>query len=173
MCGKARGAEPAGKTRECVYSSFPECNAADSRTAVVCKRACAFAMTLPAWRCLFTVRITWQYSTPLLYMRACGLFVWLSLHMGLCSIVVFIIIIFLFLTEFSPFCSLFPTMANISIFLSYWHAHINFYSQFSQLIRRYKDYYACKNWWYLCIVLLREITQNTIDRNIANLVFVC
>ena len=34
---------------------------------------------LPAWR-LFTVRITWFYSTPLLFMRAVGLVVWLASH---------------------------------------------------------------------------------------------
>ena len=39
-------------------------------------------MTLPAWHCLFTVRITWLYSTPLLCMQACGLVVWLSLRMA-------------------------------------------------------------------------------------------
>ena len=59
--------------------------------------------------------------------------------------------------------------ANISIFLSHWHSHINFYSQFSQFMRRCKDCNACRNWWYLCIVLLREITQYKTDRNIANL----
>ena len=56
----------------------------------------------------------------------------------------------------------------IYIFLSHWHSHINFYSQFSQAIRRCKDCNACKNRWYLCIVLLRDITQNTTDRNIAD-----
>ena len=59
-------------------------------------------------------------------------------------------------------------MANMSIFLSHWHSHINFYSQLSQFIRRCKDCYAFKNLWYLYIVLLRDITQNTADRNIAN-----
>ena len=35
-------------------------------------------LTLPAWRFLFTVRITWLYSIPLLFMRAGGVVVWLS-----------------------------------------------------------------------------------------------
>ena len=39
-------------------------------------------LTLPAWRCLFTVRITWLLSTPLLSMRSVGVVVWLSLSMA-------------------------------------------------------------------------------------------
>ena len=61
----------------------------------------------------------------------------------------------------SYFWFLFPTTANISIFLSRWHSHINFYSQISQFMFCCKDCYACNNWWYLHIVLEREITQNT------------
>ena len=76
--------------------------------------------------------------------------------------------LFLLLQCFVFFCSLFTTMANISIFLSPWHSHKNFKSQFSQFMRCSKDCNAFKNWWYLFIVLLREITQNTTDRSIAN-----
>ena len=75
--------------------------------------------------------------------------------------------LFFIATVFSIFAP-FPTMANISIFLLHWHFHINLQSQFSQFMRCSKDCNACNNWWYLFIVLLREITQNTTDRNIAN-----
>ena len=106
-------------------------------------------------------------------MRACGLVVWLSLRMANVPgskrthySVVWVICCYCL--QCFVLIALFPTMANISIFLSHWHSHINFYSQLSQLIRRCKDCNACKNWWYLCIILLRDITQNTTDRNIAN-----
>ena len=39
-------------------------------------------LTLPAWSCLFTVRITRLHSTPLLFMRDYSLVVWLSLHVA-------------------------------------------------------------------------------------------
>ena len=131
--------------------------------------------TLMTLRCLFTVRITWLYSTPLLCMRACGLVVWLSLRVAnipgsrrttiLCSIGYFFyclqcfVLFALFFTQWL----IYPFSFHIDIV-----SHINFYSQFSQFIRRCKDCNACINWWCLCIVLLRKITKNTTDRNIAN-----
>ena len=72
------------------------------------------------------------------------------------------------LSLFCTFCSLFHAMANISIFLSHWYSHINFYFPFSQFMCRCSDWNAYKNLWYFCTVLLREITQNKTDRNIAN-----
>ena len=131
-------------------------------------------LTLPTWHCLCTVRITWLYLTPLLFMRAVGLVVWLSLCMAyVCPgfdrhiILRGIGYFFLLLTAFCTFSSLFPIMANISIFLSHWHFHMNVYYQLSQFMRRCK---ACKKWWYLCIVLSGEITQNRCDRNMANFI---
>ena len=77
-------------------------------------------MALPAWRCLFTERNTWLYSTLLLCMRACGQVVWLSLRMANVpgsrrtqySVVsaIFIYCLQCFVLSLS-----FPTMANISI----------------------------------------------------------
>ena len=84
-------------------------------------------------------------------------------HTILCSVSYFLL-----LSLFCTFCSLFHTMANISIFLSHWLSHINFYFPFSQFMCRCKDWNACKNWWCFCTVLLREITQIKTDRNIAN-----
>ena len=89
---------------------------------------------------------------------------WFETHTLLCSIGYFLL-----LTMFCTFALFFPIMANISTFLSHWLSHINFYSKFCQFMHHCKDCYACKNWWHLCIVLLREITQNKTDRNIANL----
>ena len=81
----------------------------------------------------------------------------------------FVISVIFIATVFCIFCSLFPTMANtsISIFLPHWHS-LNFLYQFSQFMRCCKECNACNNWWYLFTVLLREITQNIADRNIAN-----
>ena len=83
-------------------------------------------MTMPAWRCLFTVRITRLYSTPLLSMRACGLVVHVCLSLRIANVpgsrsTQYSVVsdIFLLLTVFCTFCSLFPTMANISLFLSH------------------------------------------------------
>ena len=45
---------------------------------------------------------------------------------------------FLLLTAFCTFSSLFPIMANIFIFLSHWHFHMNVYYQLSQFMRRCK-----------------------------------
>ena len=88
---------------------------------------------------------------------------WFETQTILCSICYFLL-----LTLFCTFCSLFHTIANISIFLSHWYSQINFYFPFSQFMCRPKDWNACKNWWYFCTVSLREITQNKTDRNIAN-----
>ena len=117
--------------------------------------------------------ITWLYSTPLLFMQTVGLVVCLSLRMANFSgsrrtHYSVVSVIFLLLTLFCTFCSFFHTMANISIFLSHWHCHINFYFPFSQFMCRCKDWNACKNWWHFSTVLLREITQNKTDMNIAN-----
>ena len=116
--------------------------------------------------------ITWLYSTPLLFMQAVGLVVCLSLGMAnFCgsrrTYYSVVSVIFLLLTLFSTF-ALFHTMASISIFLSHWHCHIIFYFPFSQCMCRCKDRNACKNLLYCCTVLLREITQNKTDMNIAN-----
>ena len=107
---------------------------------------------------LFTVRIIciWPYLTPhsswWLWCRGMTLAYraerpGFETHKTLCGIGYFFIA-----TVFCIVCSLFPTMANISIFLSHWHSHINLYSQFSQLMRCCKDGNECNNWWYLCIV---------------------
>ena len=113
--------------------------------------------------------ITWLYSTPLLFVQAVGVVVqwmslasygvlpWLETHMPLCSIRYF-----LSLTLFSTFCSLFHTMANISIFLSHRHCHINFYFPFSQFMCRCKDWNACKN---LVIVLYRVSKRDNSKQN--------
>ena len=77
--------------------------------------------------------ITWLYSTTLFFMRAVGVVYgmslashgerhWFETHTILCSISYILL-----LSLFWAFWSLFPTMANISIFLSHWHSHINFY----------------------------------------------
>ena len=128
-------------------------------------------LTKPAGRCLCTVRIIWPYLTPLLSMRYCCVEVCLSLHVPTTRVrkalnTFWFRLIFID-TVFFIFCSLFPTMANISIFLSHWHSHINFKSQFSHIMRFCKECNACNNWWYLCTVLLREITQSITDRNVA------
>ena len=130
-------------------------------------------LTLPAWRYLFTVRNYMTLFNTLAFHagRWCkgmslalhGERRWFETHTILCSICYFLL-----LTLFCTFCSLFHTMANISIFLSHWYSHINFYFPFTQFMCRRKDWKACKNWWYFCTVLLREITQNKTDRNIAN-----
>ena len=102
-------------------------------------------------------------------MRVLGVVVWLSFGMAkvLGSITMICSIGYFF--YFVLFALFFPIIANISILLSHWHSHINFYSQFSQFMRRCKDCNACKNLRYLCIMLLRLITQNKTDRNTANL----
>ena len=85
--------------------------------------------------------ITWHYSTPWLFMRSVGVVVCLSLRMAkvagsrrtqysVVSVIIFIAIIV------CTFCSLFHAMANISIFLSHWYSHINFYFPFSQFMCR-------------------------------------
>ena len=86
---------------------------------------------------------------------------WFETHTILCSSVTFY-------CYHCTFCSLFHTMANMSIFFSHWLSHINFYFPLSQFMCRCKDWNACKNWWYFCTVLLIEITQIKNDRNIAN-----
>ena len=130
-------------------------------------------LTLPAWLCLFTASnyMTLFNTLALHAIRWCngmslashGEGRWFETHTILCSINYFYL-----LSLFCTFCSLFHAMANISIFLSHWYSHINFYFPFSQLMCRCLDWNACKNWWYFCTVLLREITQNKTDRNIAN-----
>ena len=84
--------------------------------------------------------ITWLYSTPLLFMRAVGVMVCLSLRKanvtGSRRTQYSVVSVFLLLSLFSTFCSLFHTMVNISIFLSHWHSHINFYFPFSQFMCR-------------------------------------
>ena len=99
-------------------------------------------LTLPAWRCLFTVRNYMTLFNTFALMRAVGVVVWLSLGMAkvpgsrrrqysVVSIIFFIATATISL--FCTFCSLFHTMANISIFLSHWHSHINFYFQLANL----------------------------------------
>ena len=105
---------------------------------------------LSPWPCqLCIVRlpcvITWLYSTPLLIVRAVGVVVCLTGSRRTQHSVVSVI--FLLLSLFCTFCSLFHTMANISIFLSHWLSQINFYFPFSQFMCRCKDLNACKNWW--------------------------
>ena len=121
--------------------------------------------------------ITWLYSTPLLIMRAVGAMACLSLRKAnfpgsrrtQYSVVSDIFYCYHCFVLFALF---FHTMANISIFLSHWLSHINFYFPFSQFMCRCKDWNACKNWWYFCTVLLREITQIKTDRNIANFCYI-
>ena len=82
--------------------------------------------------------ITWLYSTPWLLVRSAGVVVSLSLRMAKVagsrrtqnSVVSVIFIAIIVCT----FCSLFHAMANISIFLSHWYSHINFYFPFSQFV---------------------------------------
>ena len=64
---------------------------------------------------------------------------WFVTHIKLCSVCYYFIAY-----SVLYFCSFFRTMANISIFLSHWLSHTNFYSLFSQIIRRCKDCNACK-----------------------------
>ena len=81
-------------------------------------------LTLPAWCCLFTVRnyMTLFNTFALRAGRWCsgmslasyGVLLWFETHPPLCSIWYF-----LSLTLFCTFCSLFHTMANVSIFLSH------------------------------------------------------
>ena len=71
-------------------------------------------------------------------------------------------------TVLCTFVLSFFIMTFILIFHSHWHSHVNFYLQFSYLMRWCKYDNASNDWWYLCIVLLRDITQNRTDRNIAN-----
>ena len=96
-------------------------------------------LTLPALHCSFTVR---NYMTLFntfahhasrwckgMSLASQGERHWFETHTILCSISYF-----LWLLLFCTFCSLFHTMANISIFLSHWHSHINFYFPFSQFM---------------------------------------
>ena len=111
--------------------------------------------------------ITWLYSTPLLFVQAIGVVVCLSLRIAYLSgsrrtrhsVVSGI---FYRWHCFVLFCSLFHTMANISIFLSHWHCHINFYFPFSQFMCRCKDWNACKN---LVIILYRVIKKDNSKQN--------
>ena len=124
-------------------------------------------LTLPAWCCLFTVRnyMTLFNTFALRAGRWCsgmslasyGVLLWFETHTPLCSIRYF-----LSLTLFCTFCSLFHTMANISIFLSHWHCHINFYFPFSQFLCRCKDWNACKN---LVIILYRVTKRDNSKQN--------
>ena len=85
--------------------------------------------------------ITWLYSTPLLFKWAVwcrgmslasqGERHWFETHTILCSISDFLL-----LSLFCTFYSLFHTMANLSIFLSHRHSHINFYFPFSKYMCR-------------------------------------
>ena len=124
-------------------------------------------LTLPAWCCLFTVR---NYMTLFntFALRACRcVVVCLSLRMAYFSgsrrtrhsVVAGI---FLSPTLFCTVCSLFHTMANISIFLSHWHCHINFYFPFSQFMCRCKDWNVCKN---LVIILYRVTKRDNSKQN--------
>ena len=124
-------------------------------------------MTLPAWRCLFTVRnyMTLFNTFALRAGRWCsgmslashGVLLWFETHTLLCSIRYF-----LSLTLFCTFCSLFHTMANISIFPSHWHCHINFYFPFSQFMCHCKDWNTCKN---LVIILYRVTKRDNSKQN--------
>ena len=103
----------------------------------------------PPWRCLFTVRnYRTLFNTITLHAgRWCsgmslashGVRRWFKTHTILCGICYFLL-----LTLFCTFCSLFHKMTNISIFLSHWYSHINFYFPFSQFMCRRKDWNACK-----------------------------
>ena len=85
--------------------------------------------------------ITWLYSTPWLFKRSVGVVVCLSLSIAKvprsrrtqCSVVS---VIFIAIIVKCTFCSLFRAMANISIFLSHWYSHINFYFPFSKFMCR-------------------------------------
>ena len=135
-------------------------------------------LTLPVWRCSITVSIIWPYLTPPLDMQNFGVEVCLSLHVpydpGSIPTDNFVVLVVFFIaTMFCIFCSLLPQWI---IFLYFFHIGIlikKFKSQFNQFMRCSEDCNACKNWWYLFIVLLREITQNTTDRNIANFSAIC
>ena len=108
--------------------------------------------------------ITWLYSTPWLFMRSVGVVVCLSLLMAKVpgsrrtqySVVTIIFIAIIVLYFLLPF----HAMANISIFLSHWSSHINFYLPFSQFMCRCLDWNACKSWWNFCTVLLREVINS-------------
>ena len=82
--------------------------------------------------------ITWLYSTPLLFMRAVGPVVYVSRFGWRTSLVreYFVVSVILLQLLFCTFCSLFHLMANISIFLPYWHSDKNFYFPFSKLMCR-------------------------------------
>ena len=118
-------------------------------------------LTLPAWRCLFTVRNNMTlFNTFALHadrwssgmsLASHGELFRFETHTLLCSISYFLL-----LTLFCTFCSLFHTMANISIFLWHWHCHINFIFHLAIFMCRCKDWNACGNWWYFYTVLLRE-----------------
>ena len=81
-------------------------------------------LTLPAWRCLFTVRNYMTLFNTFVLMRAVGVvdttLAWHDEGLGfetqtlLCTVSYFLL-----LSLFRTFCSLFHTMANISIFLSH------------------------------------------------------
>ena len=124
-------------------------------------------LTLPDWCCLFTVRnyMTLFNTVALragswcsgMSLASYGVLLWFATHTPLCSIRYF-----LSLTLFCTFCSLFHTMANISIFLSHWNCHINFYFPFSQFMCRCKDWKACKN---LVIILYRVTKRDNSKQN--------
>ena len=107
-------------------------------------------LTLPTWCCLFTVRyyMTLFNTFALRAGRWCsgmsiasyGVLLWFETYTPLCSIRYFF-----YRWLFCTFCSLFHTLANISIFLLHWHCHINFYFPFSQFMCRCKDWNAWKN----------------------------
>ena len=76
--------------------------------------------------------------------------------------------IFLLLTLFCTFSSLFTQWLIYPFSFHIDNCHINFYFPFSQFMCRCKDWNACHNSWSFCTVLLREITQNKTDMNISN-----
>ena len=117
--------------------------------------------------------ITWLYSTPLLSMQAVGVVVCLSLRMANFSgsrrtHFSVVSVIFYCWHCFVLFYLVFTQGLIFPFFFSHLHCHINFYFPFSQFMCRCKDWNTYKNWWYFCTVLLREITQNKTDMNIAN-----
>ena len=96
-------------------------------------------VSLGVWRCLITVSI-WPYLTPPLDTQNFGVKICLSLHVpydpGSIPTDNFVVLVIFFIaTVFCIFCSLFTTMANISIFLSHWYSHKNFKYQFNQFMR--------------------------------------
>ena len=96
-------------------------------------------LTLPAWLCLFTVRDYMAlFNTLALHaIRWCsgmslashGEGLWFEMHTILCSINYFYCY-----HCFVLFALFFHAMANISIFLSHWYSHKNFYFPFSQFM---------------------------------------